>query len=102
MILRKDIINEKKVESYFSVLKSLKYTSVFSLLGCEYLDLLIFVDLGQQHGSWHMELLRMHSLMNWIEKDKLRKKSKNMEKKENSSNTNSLITSVLIHYKLRK
>ena len=31
--------------------------------GCQCLDLLMFVGLGQNHNSWHMESLRMYSLM---------------------------------------
>ena len=96
------MINEKKVETYFSVLKDFTYNSIFSFIRLWIPRLIPLCGLRSQHSFWHLELLRMHSLMNWIEKDKFRKKSRHMEKKENNSYTNYWVTNVLIHHKLRK
>ena len=70
----------KMCKTTFLRSKDFKYKSMFSLISLECLDLFIFVTLCQQHSSWHMDLLRIHFLMNWTEKDKFRKKNQNMRK----------------------
>ena len=74
-----------KVTFLFS--KAYKCVLCSPSLCCEFLDIFILVGLCQQHNSWHMELLSMHSLMNWIEKDQVRKKNQAI-RKDNSNNTN--------------
>ena len=64
MLLRKAMIKEKMWKFIFLYLGALKYNSMFFFIGCECLDLLLFVGLRQQHSSWHLELLRVQFLMN--------------------------------------
>ena len=55
---------KKRWKLTFLSLKTLPIILSSPSLGCEYLDLFLFVESVQQHSSWHLELLRMHSLMN--------------------------------------
>lgn len=49
-------------------------------LGCESLDLPLWADANSPAlGIWNSS--EQHSLMDWMEKDKFRKKNKNMEEK---------------------
>ena len=64
MLLRKAMIKEKMWKVIFLYLGALKYNSMFFFIGCECLDLLLFVGLGQQHSSWHLESLGVHFLLN--------------------------------------